>query len=555
MISYRFAVCSSLEKIFPNRTPEPLRDETPLSVFHGERISLQLAYKVDNAGWDLLEEELEISVTACSGIRTVMRKVGLAPGTLPCDGAHDEDYLTEEAGLFPDILYPMEDGRVRAVAGQWRAVWIDLIAEDDCREGLWETEVAVRCAGRGVIFKKLLELRVLRGRLPDQTLIHTEIFHGDCLADYYGVEVFSEEHWSIMENFIKAAAGHGINMILTPLFTPPLDTGVGLERTTIQLVEVEKRGEQYQFSFNRLSRWISLCRTSGITYFEMSHLFTQWGAKAAPKIMAVVDGKEERIFGWETDASGDGYRAFLRQFLPRLTAFLKEEKILHRTWFHVSDEPTLKNLESYEKAHRCMEECLPGCRLLDALSDYGFYEKGIVKHPIVSLDHMEAFLNEGVPNLWGYYCCAQGVDVSNRFFAMPSFRNRILGVQLYLYRIQGFLHWGYNFYNTRFSKKHINPYIITDCGESFPSGDAFLVYPGEDGHPVLSIRMMVLEEALQDMRALQYLETLTSRNYVEGLVEQLAGHGITFKQYPRSAEFLLKLRSRVNQEIQIRMVG
>ncbi len=58
-----------------------------------------------------------------------------------------------------------------------------------------------------------------------------------------------------------------------------------------------------------------------------------------------------------------------------------------------------------------------------------------------------------------------------------------MGIQLYLYRMQGFLQWGYNFYNTRFSLQHIDSFAVTDSGESFPSGDAFLVYPDRTGIP------------------------------------------------------------------------
>ena len=52
--------------------------------------------------------------------------------------------------------------------------------------------------------------------LPEQKLCHTEWFHGDCLADYYGVEVFSPGHWQALEGFIQAAARCGVNMLLTP---------------------------------------------------------------------------------------------------------------------------------------------------------------------------------------------------------------------------------------------------------------------------------------------------------------------------------------------------
>lgn len=552
MINYQFLLCTSLEKIFPHQAPKPMNKEMEeLWAFHGERVGFQLAYKVEHAGMDLLEEMLHIEVKASSGIQKNLYHVGLAPSAFPCDGAHDEDYLTTVPGMFPDILwpFPLDKPEVRGLSGQWRAVWIELMPKKHCPDGLGEIEILVQTEKQEILYQKRLPIYVLKGELPEQRLIHTEHLHIDCLADYYQTEVFSEYHWALIRNFMKTAAERGINTVLTPLFTPPLDTGIGLERTTVQLVDVEKQEDSYRFDFRRLERWIELARECGIRYIEMSHLFSQWGAKYAPKIMAVEKGEKKQIFGWDTLGDDPAYLHFLQQFLPQLKAFLEGKGILEQVWFHVSDEPTEKNLESYQKAHHLVEQLLPGCRILDALSDYEFYARGIVKHPVVSTDHMEPFIQAGIKDLWAYYCCVQGTDVSNRFFAMPSCRNRILGVQLYLYSIKGFLHWGYNFYNTRFSAKKINPFAVTDCGENFPSGDAFLVYPGEDGKPVLSIRFAVLEHALNDLRAMQYLESLTSREYLVQWIEAKAGT-ITWKQYPRNPEFILELRRWVNQELE-----
>ena len=132
---------------------------------------------------------------------------------------------------------------------------------------------------------------------------------------------------------------------------------------------------------------------------------------------------------------------------------------------------------------------------------------------------------------------------------MPSARNRIYGVQLYKYDIIGILHWGYNFYNTQFSIEHINPYQVTDAGNAFPAGDPFLVYPGKDGYPEESVRGMVFYEALTDLRALEYLEELTSKEHVMELVEGELAEPLTFKRYPKSDMYLLTLRNRVNKEI------
>jgi hypothetical protein len=127
-------------------------------------------------------------------------------------------------------------------------------------------------------------LDVLPAELPPQKLLHTKWFHSDCIATQYGVDVFSEEHWRLIEAYATNAFCHGINLLLTPLFTPPLDTAIGHERPTVQLVGVEKTGEHaYHFGFSRLDRWVDMCGRIGIRNFEFSHLFTQWGAKHAPK--------------------------------------------------------------------------------------------------------------------------------------------------------------------------------------------------------------------------------------------------------------------------------
>lgn len=56
---------------------------------------------------------------------------------------------------------------------------------------------------------------------------------------------------------------------------------------------------------------------NGVEYFEFSHLTTQWGAKACPKIMAHTENGYEKIFGWETSSTGDEYKNSFRRSFPR----------------------------------------------------------------------------------------------------------------------------------------------------------------------------------------------------------------------------------------------
>ena len=549
-----FAV-SSLEKVFSDTKPMPYSGR--LSMLRKDRLSFQAAFQFLGDRPDLrwgVWVRAEVESPLKQWIR--LYHVKEIPSTHPVTDDSDGNYLRTTPGLYPDLLQPLNDGMLRADLGRWNALWVEIASDEETPAGEFPVKVTLTL-GEGESSRTLTletSVEVIPAVLPDQELIRTEWFHGDCVADYYHVEVFSEEHWELLRKQIACAAEYGINMLLTPVFTQPLDTAVGGERTTIQLVDVARNNGVYSFGFDKLDRWVRMCRECGIQYFEIAHLYTQWGAEHCPKIMATVDGEYRRIFGWDTAATGEDYRNFLAAFLPALTARLEALGVDKKhAYFHVSDEPGEAHLPQY---HACKEQIAPyleGYPLMDALSDFDFYQKGVCRHPVVASNHVTPFLEHHVPDLWVYYCCSQGYQVSNRFFSMPSARNRIIGTQFYKYQITGFLQWGFNFYNSQFSLRHLDPFAVTDADIAFPSGDAFMVYPGPDGTPWKSIRLLVFAEALNDLRAFRLLESLTSREYVLELMEGGLSQEITFFEYPHETDYLLSLRARVNREIKARL--
>ena len=462
---------------------------------------------------------------------------------------HGGEYLRKAPGLFPDLLKDIKDGKLRLTSGYWQALHftIDLRNAGKTKLNFGKNNLIVTIKTEGNEYKKEIELEVLRGELPRLSIYHTEWFHADCLADYYGVESLSERHWEIMANFIRHYGKSGMNTILVPTFTPPLDTEVGGERTTVQLVEVHKNGSSYSFIFDKVKRFIDICLESGIEYFEMAHLFTQWGANAAPKVMAYTEGELKKIFGWETDSEGEEYMDFLSFYLTALIKKLDEWGLNGKVFFHLSDEPDENCIEKYSRLRKRIAPFLGEYPILDAVSRYSFVERGIVDRPVPGNNHLEPFLENKVKGLWTYYCCAQGDKVPNRFMSMPSVRNRIMGVLIYYFDIKGFLHWGYNFYNSQYSIEHINPYAVTDAGGAFQAGDAFLVYPGRDGKPEDSLRMMALNEGFQDYRALVKYEEKVGRAEVIALIERLYGGKLSMENYPTSYKYIEDLRKTINQ--------
>ena len=215
---------------------------------------------------------------------------------------------------------------------------------------------------------------------------------------------------------------------------------------------------------------------------------------------------------------------------------------------HDIDEPNIEQLENYRYAYDVLKPLLEGYKTFDALSSIDFYEKGLVPIPVTTTDHIDAFLEKDIEERWAYYCCAQVTDVGNRFFAMPSYRNRILGLQLYKYNIKGFLQWGFNFYYKRLARGVINPYITTSAGNGFPSGDSFSVYPYNDD-VIPTLRALVFREAIEDISLCRALEEYIGREKVVELIDSEAGMNVTFSQYPRNNDYILNLTDKMKRMI------
>ncbi len=528
---------SSLIKVFSDEEPTA-QPFTKLSCLSNERVQLQVAFCNDS--------DCEVNVKVDCKFKDCINVYYVEEiySKNPVHALQDNYTLRKKSGYFPELLRPLE-GCFNAKANKWNSIWLEVVPNPTLVAGEQKINVALTCGEDVQTIDFTLD--VIDAQLPAQTLINTNWFHTDCIATHYNIEVFSDKYWEYVKNFLKVAVDHGMNMVLTPLFTPPLDTKVGGERPTVQLVGVKVTSGEYKFDFTNLDKWIAICDEVGIKYLELSHFFTQWGAKKCPKIIAEVDGVQKRIFGWDTKASGKAYRSFLTAFAEVFKPYLKEKGLEDKVYFHVSDEPFAAIARHYRKASNIVKELFGEYKIMDALSNYKFYKKGLVKLPVPANDHIEPFIGN-VSDLWTYYCCVQVKGVSNKFFSMPSQRNRVLGYQMYKFNVKGFLHWGYNFWYKQFSTGPVDPFTETDAGGSFPSGDSFVVYPGDNGAPLISLRLKVFYDAFQDMRALQLLESLIGKEKTMQILED-GIEPITFAQYPHCDDWQLATREKINAAI------
>lgn len=550
---YTTYLLNSLDSVFCNS--ELCGDSLDNAQFFcNEAFSFQLAIRAETEQGEEPTDctEIRAEVETDPHIDVSVYTIENVPATRVGYSTSDDWFLRKNPGLYPDCLESRKNNCFSVPTKFWRTLWININEEsDEIRPGKYTVKIKLIDRRKSeIISEKSVEISVMPGKLPKQRIIITNWMHYDCIAHFSHTKPFSDSFLKVARKYIRAAAKNGQNMLLIPAFTPPLDTPVGEERATAQLVIAEKREKKYIFDFSIMKKFLELCLECGIEYFEHSHLFTQWGAEHAPKIIVRENGKLKKMFGWHTDASSNEYRDFLHEYLTALKSFIIENGWEKRFFFHISDEPTKDNLKSYKSASDFMHRELEGYPSGDALSDYVFYKDGLVRTPIVATNEIDDFIGKAAP-LWAYYTGLQSNDnLSNRVIGMPQERGRILGIQLYYFGINGFLNWGFNAHHNRLSRMIVNPRLSSDMDGDFISGTSYLVYP--NGKNVdLSVRLMTFRDMTQDIRALQLLESLTDRNTVCGLIKKHIPD-INFKSRI-TAQQLLDLRNAVNDEVSRRI--
>lgn len=548
---YEIKQFDSLQKIYGNDFPEK-EARSKAVLLSGERYNRQIAIKTDERFWFTVKvnSELKDFITVYRVENAVMDMAAVPTAT-------SKNYITLENGIMPDILIPIDESTAITAPYGTSAIWIELNFPENFAPGTYSVEVelntcdafSIAMENKNFTSKKHtcnFEVEVLNKKLSDRKIIYTQWIHLDCIASAHNVGIFSEQHWNLIEKYIKTAAKLGINMILTPVHTPPLDTSKGIYRENVSLIEVlyDEKSKRYSFNPDKLERYIDICLKCGIEYFEIAHLFSQWGSEFAAPI--TVNG--EHKFGWNTRANSEEYREFLKQYVPTIIRVFEKRGLCDRLYFHISDEPSVEKIDKYRAAYDLLKPMLGNIKTIDAVSEYDFYEQGLIKCPITITGCIDEFLKHNIKEQWAYYCwCVYGEE-SNRLMSMPSHRNRIIGMQMFKYNIKGFLHWGYNFYNSCCSTETINPYITSSANKVFPSGDSFSVYPGKDG-AYISLRAMVFFEALQDIRILNTLSEYIGHDKTVKMIEDIAGSKIEFNDYPHDSEFIISVIEKAKEKI------
>lgn len=515
-------LASSSVRFYPRSDARPYR-ALALEAALNEQFSFQVCLRLDERD----TQKVRIEVCGPDGWHVRVRRVGYVPvrhlNTARAEGPLEVEGEAFLPGYAPDPLF--DETEMVLPPGETQAFWVTVRPAADARAGLHPLAITVtpeRAKARSL--RAAVTLHDLR-LSPRQGFSITHWFYADALADWYRVALWSEPFWSVCEAYLRDYAGHGLDTIYVPAFTPPLD---GVKRPT-QLVRVSRTGpDTYAFDWTDVRRWLRLARACGLSRFEWTHPFTQWGVRHAIRIYEGQGLDEKPLWDPQTPATSETYRRFLGQYLPQLQALLDAEGAREHSVFHVSDEPhSAEDKANYIAARGLLRELAPWMRTMDALTDIAYGREKLTDMPVPSIRTALQFHREGIPS-WCYYCCGPRGRYLNRLIDTPLAKIGMHGFLFYRWPFQGFLHWGYNYWYRSQTRELIDPYSVQD-GHAWPGwayGDPCVVYPGPHG-PRDSIRWEVFAESLQDYQLLQTLGIPRDHELLRGLRD--------FDDFPKTA--------------------
>lgn len=482
------------------------------------RLNLQAARKLPGkARWFKL---IAVPVEENTGMS------GFTESTIFKDGSkagRNPHVIRKAPFLTFDAMAPIP-ARVRATAATM-AFRLQLPIPRSAKPGRYPFRVSVESSGRKL--ERAWKVEIFQALIPPlagDSLIYTNWFQYELIAQRHGVQPWSPAYWNMLRKYARLMAHGRQNTALIPL------------------AEIFDRSNPASpvLRRERLERLIRLFREEGIQHFEGGHL-----AQADP---AAAQWKAERLVlsqaARKTYAtSPEGY-AYLARLCRPLYETLTRLGLRERWLQHLADEPNALLAQDYRLLAGWVRKLMPGVKIVDALMDASFAGAVDIWCPTVKTyqrnrQKFEQHRQTG-DRLWVYTCCVPGGPWINRLLDQELLRPVLLGWGLARFDLHGYLHWGLNVYHESHSGLPFEQSTIKAGKITFPAGDTHVVYPGPNG-PWSSLRFEAHREGFEDAELLRRLKARQPRQ-AEALIHPVFRD---FKSYTHNIRVFRAARRRL----------
>jgi len=458
----------------------PPSDGIKLTAWRGERVNAQVVVYADKVQYQLRIDPLQLETE------------GASAEAIPVDPKFVR-YVLADGKPQADILD--NETMIEQAAGLNRPVWVSIDVPATAAPGNYKGNLTIR-SELGVI-KFPMQVEVLSATLPPPKdwSFHLDIWqHPHAVARWHDVKLWSPEHFALMRPLMKRLADAGQKNITCSIIHEPW--GSQTFDWFPSMVEWRKKTDgSWQFDYTAFDRWVGfMVNDIGISGQIVCYTMIPWQLK-----FRYYDEAAGNYVDVKLNPGTPEYDEYWRRFLVNFSSHLKAKGWLAKTCIGMDERPDALFLPALQTLRRHA----PDLKVVSAVNHPSKLAEDVYDlSPIIEkMDSIPPELlakRQKAGKLTTYYVCCSP-RVPNTFTFSPLAEAAWLPLLSAAKGYDGFLRWAYNSWVE-------NPLESTDF-VTWPSGDCFMVYPGNRS----SLRWERLRDGIEEFEKIRILRSANNK--------------------------------------------
>ena len=421
----------------------------------------------------------------------------------------DKDSGRKDSILVADRLSSVAE--LSLDAKSVRPVWLDIRVPQDAEAGTYRGTLTATCDGRS--FTLPFTLQVGRHTLPEPSkwAFHLDLWQNPyTVARYYDVPLWSKEHFDLMRPVMKQYAEAGGKVITCSIIQRPWN-GQTEDPFESMIAKMRTLDGTWIYDYTVFDRWVEFMMDCGVTKQIDCYTLVPWHYR-----FDYFDLATNSVRYVECKPGEKSYEDFILPFLRDFASHLKQKGWFSRTCIAMDERP----MDQMKAAYDIVKRADQGYRIAGAFNYFPEFTANVhdasvgYRFELLEEKILEARREKGDPVTF-YTCC--GPDWPNTFTYSPPAESAYMGWHASAAGYDGYLRWAFN------------SWVKAPCQDArfrtWPSGDCFLVYPGES-----SIRMERLVEGIQAYEKIRLLmDSLPAKKQarLKAIVEKFRSNNFT----------------------------
>jgi hypothetical protein len=374
-------------------------------------------------------------------------------------------------------------------AGANRPIWVSIDVPTDAKPGLYKGEIIVRSDSAEIKFPVSVEVLAATLPAPADWKFHLDLWqHPDAVARWHDVPLWSPEHFALMKPLMKRLADAGQKTITTTLVDEAWG-GQTYDQFSSMISWTKRKNGSWSYDYTQFDKWVSFMIDEVGMKNARIHCYTMipWSLK-----FRYFDEAKQAYAEASLEPGTPEYDAYWGRFLKDFAAHLKSKGWLEKTLIGIDERPDAL----MRGAIATIQKHAPALGIASAINQPSELTKNAADiSPLIGhANTVEPLLAErrAAGKKTTFYTCTSP-PVPNTFTFSPPAESEWLGLFAAARGLDGYLRWAYNSWVE-------NPLVSTDF-TSWPSGDCFLVYPGNRS----SIRFEKLRDGIETWEKIRIL--------------------------------------------------